>query len=124
MKIRYVPLLLYLLAAAAQAQQPAYDPADPLSQNELALRLAFAGELARARIVLERAAVLDPTDVRIARNLQALTVAMDAKRPAWMAVAPSLGALLKTAPPASPVAPSTAPPEPPPPPLWTQQGAR
>ena len=100
MRSTILVLLASLTSLAVLAGPDAYDP---VVLNESAMEAIREGDLATARILLERAARIAPYDARIVRNLRAL----EAHR---------AGVLLpdETAPPATRLAPRPrVPPEPP-----------
>lgn len=75
-------LVLGHAAAAAELHYGKYDHYDPARLNEFAARKMREGDPGTAMVLLERAALLAPHDVRIRRNLETLR--------AWQAGEPAV----------------------------------
>ncbi len=60
------------LASAEETPAPQFDHTNPVLLNELALQKVKDGDVSSALILLERAHLLAPHEVRIERNLQTL----------------------------------------------------
>lgn len=65
-------LLLCISATATSGAPPAthLDPTSPVSLNEYALEKLATGDIGTAVLLLERAVLLAPYDVRLRRNLE------------------------------------------------------
>jgi Flp pilus assembly protein TadD len=89
--LRLAPILalLTVLAAPGALAEPApFDPYDPVRLNERAIERVRAGDLAGARVLLERAARLAPFDARVAENLGTLRAYEAGERAPLAAAAP------------------------------------
>jgi Flp pilus assembly protein TadD len=89
--LRPAPILALLAALAApgaHADPVPFDPYDPVRLNERAVERVRSGDLAGARILLERAARLAPFDARVTENLRTLRAHEAGERAPLAAVTP------------------------------------
>ena len=117
--MRPSPILVLFAALAARgalAGPAPFDPYDPVPLNERAAERVRAGDLAGARIFLERAARLAPFDARVTENLRTLRAYEAGERAPRADAAPQPARAQPAAPPAP--AKAAAPVAAEPPALW------
>jgi hypothetical protein len=84
----FTKLCLAQVVAPTPSSLPHFDPTNPIILNEYAVQKALAGDISTAIILLKRALLIAPYDVRIRRNLdvlRALQAGNSAELPATIA---------------------------------------